>query len=933
MTCESAVTPPVLTERVHLGTKRSESAVSPHHASHRHSFSSADQLMLPGAHGQAASPLFTGSSVPTSPTVSARLKRIWRRSLGLSSGRNAINGNTPASAPTSPTTPTAKLYQPLMGTSASSIDSPSPAASSLKDPVATMAPSSRAADLDSTLTTVQSAAAENRDCSSGRDTSAMPAESRPATLSREQQRMAKRFPDLAKDVHLLIESYSCKLQRDGIWHGRLYICWGMACFSGQLFSKSTREIIPFSEITAIDKETYLGLIPTAIRITLNDGQQRLFTGMIKRDAAWQVLLAAWQAYQRPSAQKIHRYSITSLQSVSSGESDKVLAMTSAATATTHETTEPGQSAAMEESLVDTPQSNGKHGAQTSANEQTSAVSLGRAQTDTTLVRTTPGVRDSRRTQSTNTRRRPLAGLFHRRTATDLASAADRRMAILTDATTAAPASAAGETDAADMSSAKGIAHAQLTDKRSCVNVFSMPSVSTPSESVCSDTETCTDEFGCACLGHAKHALLDVCLPLEPTEVLRAIFGEDENAVRECDRNQRWKRDESRQWTQRDVAYAALFEPPHPGKKQPITLEHQRVRLCDEEHTAYSVDVWTRFTGIPRADHFVVYTRWCITDAPAASGAAPTARLLVTCSVEFTKKLILRGNALERTAVESMRARVDELHTHLLAWIQQRSLRTKTAIKGQKTVRIREPASSIAPSETDVDCDADGTATRQAQVLGDESLRKISPLPVTKTGGKSGVLPMRPATLIACIFVGILVFTTAWNALVVVRMRERDALLMAPLSSIQYHSDFYERQPVLDTPAPSPEPRRPLHELSDLEGNLSTADSLGEDDDREQDSDERMHADDAFRTLLRLRTQVTRLKNDAYRMQDTRAWTHNTVWTALAKQLIAIPPANLAGRLDSFDASDDADATALEFAQSSAPHCQCPSLELVQAVDA
>ncbi|KAI8050426.1 hypothetical protein BDF22DRAFT_127118 [Syncephalis plumigaleata] len=90
-------------------------------------------------------------------------------------------------------------------------------------------------------------------------------------LTSDQRSMKKRFPEFADEVHLLIDSFACVLQKDAPWHGRLYICCDMACFYGVLFRRRIREVFPLGEIQGVEKELRFKVFPSAIRITMSNG--------------------------------------------------------------------------------------------------------------------------------------------------------------------------------------------------------------------------------------------------------------------------------------------------------------------------------------------------------------------------------------------------------------------------------------------------------------------------------------------------------------------------------------------------------------------------------------------------------------------------------------------------------------------------------------
>ncbi|KAK3829385.1 MAG: GRAM domain-containing protein, partial [Benniella sp.] len=93
----------------------------------------------------------------------------------------------------------------------------------------------------------------------------------------------------------LIEDYGCALQKEILVQGRLYISENHICFNANIFGWVTNLVIAFSEITAIEKRLTAFVIPNAISIsTATNTKGHFFASFLSRDAAYDLLMAAWR---------------------------------------------------------------------------------------------------------------------------------------------------------------------------------------------------------------------------------------------------------------------------------------------------------------------------------------------------------------------------------------------------------------------------------------------------------------------------------------------------------------------------------------------------------------------------------------------------------------------------------------------------------------
>ncbi|KAG0305234.1 hypothetical protein BGZ98_004431 [Dissophora globulifera] len=104
----------------------------------------------------------------------------------------------------------------------------------------------------------------------------------------------KRFHDFhalfrsVPDDEKLIEEYGCALQKEILVQGRVYISENHVCFNANIFGWVTN-------VTAIEKRLTAFVIPNAISIvTTTHPKGHFFASFLSRDAAYDLLFAAWR---------------------------------------------------------------------------------------------------------------------------------------------------------------------------------------------------------------------------------------------------------------------------------------------------------------------------------------------------------------------------------------------------------------------------------------------------------------------------------------------------------------------------------------------------------------------------------------------------------------------------------------------------------------
>ncbi|KAM9391771.1 LOW QUALITY PROTEIN: GRAM domain-containing protein 2B [Pholidichthys leucotaenia] len=108
-------------------------------------------------------------------------------------------------------------------------------------------------------------------------------------LSKSNCQYHKIFKEISKEEQLR-QSYTCALQKDILYQGRMFISDHWICFHSKVFGKDTKIAIPVTSITNIKKTKTAILVPNAIVIaTAND--RYVFVSFLSRDNTYKFLLS------------------------------------------------------------------------------------------------------------------------------------------------------------------------------------------------------------------------------------------------------------------------------------------------------------------------------------------------------------------------------------------------------------------------------------------------------------------------------------------------------------------------------------------------------------------------------------------------------------------------------------------------------------------
>ncbi|KAI4882815.1 hypothetical protein NFI96_025049, partial [Prochilodus magdalenae] len=99
----------------------------------------------------------------------------------------------------------------------------------------------------------------------------------------------KVFKDISENEELK-QSYTCALQKDILYQGRLFVSDNWICFHSKVFGKDTKIAIPVASVTVIKKTKTAILVPNALVIAT--AQERyVFVSFLSRDTTYKVLMS------------------------------------------------------------------------------------------------------------------------------------------------------------------------------------------------------------------------------------------------------------------------------------------------------------------------------------------------------------------------------------------------------------------------------------------------------------------------------------------------------------------------------------------------------------------------------------------------------------------------------------------------------------------
>uniref|UniRef100_A0AAV2ISD9 TNF receptor-associated factor 2 n=1 Tax=Knipowitschia caucasica TaxID=637954 RepID=A0AAV2ISD9_KNICA len=110
---------------------------------------------------------------------------------------------------------------------------------------------------------------------------------KPSQISKTNAQYHKLFKELIKD-EILKQSYTCALQRDILYQGKMFVSENWICFHSKVFGRDTKIAIPVTSVTFIKKTKTALLVPNALVIETTH-EQHVFVSFLSRNTTFKLL--------------------------------------------------------------------------------------------------------------------------------------------------------------------------------------------------------------------------------------------------------------------------------------------------------------------------------------------------------------------------------------------------------------------------------------------------------------------------------------------------------------------------------------------------------------------------------------------------------------------------------------------------------------------
>ncbi|XP_049460357.1 GRAM domain-containing protein 2B-like [Epinephelus fuscoguttatus] len=111
--------------------------------------------------------------------------------------------------------------------------------------------------------------------------------SQPSQLSKTNAQYHKLFKEVSKDESLR-QSYTCALQKDILYQGKMFVSDHWICFHSKVFGRDTKISIPVLSVTFIKKTKTALLVPNALVIETTC-DQHVFVSFLSRNTTYKLL--------------------------------------------------------------------------------------------------------------------------------------------------------------------------------------------------------------------------------------------------------------------------------------------------------------------------------------------------------------------------------------------------------------------------------------------------------------------------------------------------------------------------------------------------------------------------------------------------------------------------------------------------------------------
>ncbi|XP_066513202.1 GRAM domain-containing protein 2A-like isoform X2 [Hoplias malabaricus] len=98
----------------------------------------------------------------------------------------------------------------------------------------------------------------------------------------------KHFPEIS-DGEELIYTFTCAIQKEVLYHGKMYVSDQHVCFHSSVLLKETKVVIHVATIQVVKKKHTARVVPNALSIITNSGEKFIFVSLRNRDVCFQLL--------------------------------------------------------------------------------------------------------------------------------------------------------------------------------------------------------------------------------------------------------------------------------------------------------------------------------------------------------------------------------------------------------------------------------------------------------------------------------------------------------------------------------------------------------------------------------------------------------------------------------------------------------------------
>ncbi|XP_031415926.1 GRAM domain-containing protein 2B-like isoform X2 [Clupea harengus] len=97
------------------------------------------------------------------------------------------------------------------------------------------------------------------------------------------------FPEIPEEEDLT-HAFTCALQKEVVYHGKLYVSSQHICFYSSVLLKATKVIIEAESIQAVKKKNTAKVVPNALSIITSNGDKYMFVSLRNRDVCFRLIL-------------------------------------------------------------------------------------------------------------------------------------------------------------------------------------------------------------------------------------------------------------------------------------------------------------------------------------------------------------------------------------------------------------------------------------------------------------------------------------------------------------------------------------------------------------------------------------------------------------------------------------------------------------------